>query len=243
MRSFLRRNPGGEDSGQDTDKAAPKRSPMPYLLALLVLQVIAYAVVLKIVGPDTSGRQVSLDRFSNLVDSGEVREVTILDYDSRVTGRDSDGDFWLALPRGELAVNQLSTQLASSGISTTIDQQSYKGILNFLAQFLLPVLLFFTLFGALFLLFVGGSGIGGLTLFGKSRARRYGEADEKVTFADVAGLDETVKELEEIKDFLSAPERFVAMGANKKSLISSSSLTVSSSPATSAKVTFSSASP
>ncbi|MEX2658460.1 MAG: AAA family ATPase, partial [Acidimicrobiales bacterium] len=195
------------------EKKRPSRGALPYLLVFLVLQVILYALVLRVVQPDTPGREVSLDRLNVALTNGRLERATVLDYDSRIAGRDARGDFWVALPRGELAVNQMAGALASSGVETTIDQQAYKGTLNFLAQFLLPILLFFTLFGVLFLLFAGSSGMGGLSMFGKSKARRFLKDDDHLTFADVAGLDETIEELAEIKDFLKAPDRFAAMGA------------------------------
>ena len=49
--------------------------------------------------------------------------------------------------------------------------------------------------------------------FGKSKARLVSKDTPKVTFADVAGVDEAIEELEEIKDFLKSPEKFQAVGA------------------------------
>ena len=186
---------------------------LPYVALFLVIQVVAYVFVLNTVRPDQRGQAMTLDRFNALVQGGDITAVTILDYDSRVTGQYRGRPFTVVLPRGELAVNGIVSTLTGAGVATTVDQQVSKGILNFLAQFLLPVLLFFTLFGMLFLLFLRSSGMGGLSIFGKSGARRYLKDKDRVTFADVAGIDETVKELEEVKDFLQQPERFLALGA------------------------------
>ena len=69
------------------------------------------------------------------------------------------------------------------------------------------------LFG-LFLFFMNSvQGGGRLMQFGKSRARKLTGDEPKVTFADVAGCDEAVEELQEIRDFLADPERFRAIGA------------------------------
>jgi cell division protease FtsH len=58
-----------------------------------------------------------------------------------------------------------------------------------------------------------GGGMGGLTGIGKSKARRYDqESDTKVTFKDVAGIDEAENELVEIVDFLKAPEKYMRLG-------------------------------
>ncbi len=59
----------------------------------------------------------------------------------------------------------------------------------------------------------GGGGLGGLGNFGRSRARRIDPATIRVTFADVAGIDEAKAELTEIVDFLKTPDRYVRLGA------------------------------
>ncbi len=59
----------------------------------------------------------------------------------------------------------------------------------------------------------GGAGASGLMSFGRSRARRVEGADQPVTFADVAGIDEAKDELREIVDFLRSPEKYLALGA------------------------------
>ena len=90
------------------------------------------------------------------------------------------------------------------------DHQDESPWLNLLFS-LLPFLLL-----ALVLLWVLGQVQGGgsrVMGFGKSRAKLVSKDQPKVTFADVAGLDEAVEELEEIKDFLAAPAKFQEMGA------------------------------
>jgi cell division protease FtsH len=74
------------------------------------------------------------------------------------------------------------------------------------------------LFVGLFLLLArraqsAGGGLGGLGNFGRSRARRVDPATIRVTFADVAGIDEVKAELSEIVDFLKTPDRYVRLGA------------------------------
>ncbi|MGZ4282992.1 MAG: ATP-dependent zinc metalloprotease FtsH [Solirubrobacteraceae bacterium] len=58
-----------------------------------------------------------------------------------------------------------------------------------------------------------GRGTGGLTNFGKARARRYERDDQRTTFEDVAGIDEATEDLEEVVDFLRNPDRYRALGA------------------------------
>ncbi len=76
-----------------------------------------------------------------------------------------------------------------------------------------PTLLLVFLFVMIMRRAASGGGAGGLMSFGRSRARRVEAADQPVTFADVAGIDEAKDELHEIVDFLKEPDRYLALGA------------------------------
>ena len=58
-----------------------------------------------------------------------------------------------------------------------------------------------------------GAGSDGYSAFGKSRAKRMATGESKITFADVAGVDEAIEELAEVRDYLGSPDKFLAMGA------------------------------
>ena len=92
-------------------------------------------------------------------------------------------------------------------VSTVVNQGS---ILGELVVYVLPLLLLVGLF-AMFSRMQGGARMG--FGFGKSRAKLLNKDMPKTTFADVAGVDEAVEELEEIKDFLQNPGRYQALGA------------------------------
>src|SRR5665213_3515259 len=80
-----------------------------------------------------------------------------------------------------------------------------------LLLYLLPFILFF---GLWFLLMNNLQGGGSKVMsFGKSRAKRLSAASPKISFRDVAGVDEAVEELHEIKEFLENPKKFQALGA------------------------------
>ena len=76
--------------------------------------------------------------------------------------------------------------------------------------FIIPFLL---IGGVFFLMMRGGRGAGGLSMFGKSKARRYEPTEQQTTFADIAGIDEATDELAEVVDFLRNPDRYRALGA------------------------------
>ena len=76
-----------------------------------------------------------------------------------------------------------------------------------------PTILLVLLFVFIMRRAAGAGGAGGLMSFGRSRARRVESADQPVTFADVAGIDEAKDELHEIVDFLRNPDKYLALGA------------------------------
>ena len=80
-----------------------------------------------------------------------------------------------------------------------------------LLSWILPALIFVGIW--MFLIRKMGQGMGGLTAIGKSKARVYVESDTKVSFADVAGVDEAKAELQEVVDFLQNPKEYSSLGA------------------------------
>jgi cell division protease FtsH len=82
-----------------------------------------------------------------------------------------------------------------------------------LLSWVLPVLLFFGLWMFFFRKIADRQGMGGLMSVGRSRAKVYVEKDTKVSFDDVAGVDEAKQELEEIVDFLKNPAEYSRLGA------------------------------
>ena len=102
-----------------------------------------------------------------------------------------------------------SLEGASPSIDFSTDQQSESIWVGLLFN-LLPILL---LVGVFFFLMNSLQGGGRVSQFGKARARQLSKDQPTVGFADVAGCDEAVEELREIKEFLEDPERFAAIGA------------------------------
>ena len=80
-----------------------------------------------------------------------------------------------------------------------------------LASWALSVLFFLALWGFLFRRMGAGAG-GGLMAIGRSKAKVYVESETRLTFADVAGIDEAKEELREVVEFLRTPERFSRLG-------------------------------
>ena len=130
-----------------------------------------------------------------------------LDLRGSATGTEGSDKIITKYPTGYGAT--LFDELNASGaeITTTVNEGSVFGTL---LVYLLPLLLLIGLF-VMFSRMQGGARMGfGM---GKSRAKQLGKDMPKTTFADVAGVDEAVEELYEIKDFLQNPGRYQALGA------------------------------
>ncbi len=109
--------------------------------------------------------------------------------------------------------SSLSTLLANKRVQ--VNAQSTSTGTSLLAEILLgfgPTLLLVGLFVLLMRRAAAGSGMGALGNFGRSQARRVDPEKIRVTFADVAGIDEAKAELTEIVDFLRTPDRYVRLG-------------------------------
>src|ERR687897_227153 len=137
--------------------------------------------------------------------------LTILDEDQTVTGQldTGKGD----AQKFEYSYTQLTdvaSQLDKAGVAYSVDPQNTGFWLTLLGT-LAPILLI-VLFFILFMSSMQGGG-NRVMSFGKSRARRMTKDQPKVTFSDVAGADEAVQELTEIKEFLEAPQKFQKLGA------------------------------
>ncbi len=141
-----------------------------------------------------------------MVQAGQVQSATLLQHDYRFTGRSDQGPYWVAVPPE--TVPQFLAALQTAGVATQVDQEWWKSGLYPLF-FILPSI---TLVDAFFLIFLLSRQPDALASITRSAARR-GAGTDRVTFANVAGADEAVEELQELRDYLKNPKQFGAMGA------------------------------
>jgi cell division protease FtsH len=116
--------------------------------------------------------------------------------------------FYYVVPQGDTVVQAIAKADPSGGYNSDVPQQSWWGGL---LSLILPMIILLGLFW--FLMSNAQGGGSRVMSFGKSRAKLVNKESPQVTFADVAGVDEAVEELEEIKDFLAEPAKFLAVGA------------------------------
>jgi cell division protease FtsH len=163
----------------------------------------------------SSGREQepSYTEFLDQLDKGNIREVTInLSQNSaEVQGefRESAGStkFHLTVPKETTA--ELTKELRDKRVLINVKEVGNNAWLN-LAGTLLPILLFVALW--IFMIRQMQAGGNKALSFGKSRARLLTAQQKKVTFKDVAGIDEAKEELTEIIDFLKDPQKFQKLG-------------------------------
>lgn len=149
--------------------------------------------------------------FEQYVAEGIVDEVTISDNTVRGTLKEPrNGKSAFVANRVEPG---LAEQLRAKGI--TFSGAVQRTWLTTLFSWFLPVLLFFGLWMLVIRrMGLGGGGMGGMLSVGKSRAKIYAETETKVSFEDVAGVDEAKAELVEIIEFMRDPESYGRLGAH-----------------------------
>ncbi|NEY91003.1 ATP-dependent zinc metalloprotease FtsH [Tabrizicola oligotrophica] len=153
----------------------------------------------------TASRSVSYSEFVQRVDKGEVASVTI--DGERVVATATDGNrFATVAPEDP----RLTERLIEKGVEVKAEAQESSGFMSLISLWL-P---FIVLIGIwiFFMNRMQGGGRGGAMGFGKSRAKLLTEKQGRVTFDDVAGIDEAKEELEEIVEFLRNPQKFSRLG-------------------------------
>ncbi len=185
------------------------------ILALVLLALWGWSVMSdsdrEYRGVDTSVALEQLDKKNTKFISIDDREQQLrIELKSPVKVGDSDADK-ISTKYPAQAGEQIFDAVENTGApyTTNVNEQS---ILWQILIFVLPMILLFGLFFFVMSRMQGG-GRGGVMGFGKSRAKQLTKDMPKTTFADVAGADEAVEELYEIKDFLQNPSRYQALGA------------------------------
>ncbi len=181
------------------------------VVVYVVLALVAAFVASTFLRSEPEVDELDLNEFRAFVADGEVSTATIKDRSHEVHGELVDGtDYEVTFP-SEFA-DELTTELteARPTIDIETDQQEESVWVSLLFS-ILPLLLLFGLF--LFFLNAMQGGGSRVMQFGKAKAKQFSKDQPKVTFADVAGCDEAIEELQEIKDFLQDPARFQAIGA------------------------------
>lgn len=150
-----------------------------------------------------------------LIVDGEQRvQLTLTEAFTTGTGDDAKDkgknvEFFYVVPQGEQVVDAITKAEPEKGFNAEIARGNFwVSMLQIIIPFLIIGVLFFFLISRM-----QGGGSRGVMGFGKSKAKLVNKESPQVTFADVAGAEEAVEELYEIKEFLSEPAKFQAVGA------------------------------
>jgi cell division protease FtsH len=149
-------------------------------------------------------------QFITDIAAGSVQSVTIVD--NTVTGTMTSGArFETVLPTSGQVIQDVVNRLEERGVQVTAQQPESSPFWGMLLTSWLP---FLVIIGVWFFFIrqMQGGGRGGAMGFGKSRAKLLTETQGKITFEDVAGVDEAKQDLEEIVEFLRDPGKFQRLG-------------------------------
>lgn len=180
----------------------------------LVLWMIIAGVLLTVfnnINRDPQADSIIYSQFVKELRDGRVQAVDIQNL--QITGYRSDGSRFRSIMPA-IGDRGLMDELLESNVAISGTQDEKPGFLSQLFLSLLPVLVIV----GLFFFFMrqmqggGGGGKGGPMSFGKSKAKLLGEDQIKVTFADVAGVDEAKEDVKELVDFLREPDKFQRLG-------------------------------
>ncbi|WP_154795669.1 ATP-dependent zinc metalloprotease FtsH [Occultella kanbiaonis] len=194
------------------------RGPLIWVLIPLIVIFVSFQLMS---GGGT--RQIDTSAGLELLAGDTVEQAQITDGSQRVNltltedylvGGDEaqnmgrDVEFYYAAPQGETVAEAIAAAEPEGGFNSVVPQTPWW---SSLLMTLLTVLLLVGLFWFLMSRLQGGNSR--MMNFGKSKAKQVSKEAPKVKFSDVAGVDEAIEELEEIRDFLTEPARFQAVGA------------------------------
>ncbi|MGR0161539.1 ATP-dependent zinc metalloprotease FtsH [Paenarthrobacter nitroguajacolicus] len=192
------------------------KGPGIWIVVVVGLLLVAFATL----APGGSTRIDTKDGLELLSQSGKVEQAKIFDAENRVDlvlkdnlnldGQDKGKNvqFFYVTDRGPDVVKAVTNANPDKGFT---DQPVENNWFSGLFSLLIPVLLLGVLFWFLLSRMQGGGSK--VMQFGKSKAKLVNKDMPQVTFSDVAGADEAVEELQEIKEFLQEPAKFQAVGA------------------------------
>ncbi|MDF1726625.1 MAG: ATP-dependent zinc metalloprotease FtsH [Sulfitobacter sp.] len=172
---------------------------------VLLLLVLALFNLFSGPGNNLQNNEITYSEFVGAVESGTVRSVTLDGEQVRFTR--ADGNDYVTIKPEDAEITSL---LIDNNVPVKATPQQQSGFQTFLMS-LLPIILLIGVW-IYFMNRMQGGGKGGAMGFGKSKAKMLTEKHGRVTFDDVAGIDEAKEELEEIVEFLRNPQKFSRLG-------------------------------
>ncbi len=193
-----------------------KKPTNPWVKSLLIWVGILFGLVLfvQMLGGSsraTAGNPIAYSEFIRQVDEGNVRSVTMSTTSSGnsiIAGKLTDGGAFRTTAPADASV---SSRLVEKGVDVSVKSEEGSSIWLLMLYNSLPLLLIIGISFFVMRQMQKNAGSGAMG-FGKSRARMLTEKQGRVTFADVAGIDEAREELQEIVEYLKDPGKFARLG-------------------------------
>jgi cell division protease FtsH len=192
-------------------KTNKKKTPKDYrnLLWYFLLGLMLLSVVSTYFSEPAAPKALSFSNFVQQLEQGQIQEVTIRTTERVIIGKTKNNQsfktFYIDYP-------ELMSELREQGVNIEVNPADSGWLWGTLLQAFLPFLLIGFLW---FFIFRQAQGMNSQAMnFGKSRVSAYKKDEkDKITFKDVAGVDEAVEELREIVDFLKTPQKYKEIGA------------------------------
>ncbi len=210
-------NKKSKDSKSDKpEKKGPPPMPMRGLAISFLMMAVFLTVLHLFSNSSKTTNELDYSDFMNKVDQGDVTKVQFshdgagnyfaVGETKTLTEAGEQEQFRVEIPFADAALTQ---QLKEQGVQ--ISKKRPKTMLISVLANILPILLIFGVIYFLFIRQMKNAGRGAMS-FGKSRAKLMTQDKNKITFKDVAGVDEAKEELLEIVDFLKDPKQFQKLG-------------------------------
>ena len=199
-------NPTSQNGKKPEGPKRLRRSLIFYYVGLLL------AVILLNLAFSQDPIQIDYSDFVKMLDEGKVAVVQLTQDEIAIKPSDkNDPNIYVTADVGD---PQLTDRLLSSGVQFGgVIQKELPAAVSMVLSFVVPFALMALLGTLMFRMIAKKMGPGNAMSFGKSKAKVYVEAQTGKTFADVAGQDEAKEALQELVDFLHAPEKYSKIGA------------------------------
>ena len=195
----------------------------PSLLKVIAIYILVFLVIAGIISAINGGslfgnsdtKEIEFSELVDYLNKGQVAELSINESNRGYTAKLKNGTMVIAYAPTMYDMAVVSEQYivpqSAEGtlIVKSVQPSSFSGLLSWI-----PTIIMIVLMVVLLRSVMGGGGNAGVMNFGKSRARMVKADDKKrITFKEVAGLEEEKQELSEIVDFLKNPKKYIELGA------------------------------
>ena len=181
----------------------------------IVVAVVGVLLALQFLTPNGGYQEISTGEMESNISTGKIKDITFVNGDLEMRATLDDGTkvvaSWVDGQQVGL-VESVNKQIDAKTIEKFNSETPKPSLIGSLLMTLLPFALIILLFVFLMNQVQGGGGRG-VMQFAKSKAKLVSKDMPKTTFSDVAGCDEAIEELGEIKEFLQEPAKFQAVGA------------------------------